>query len=329
VNLVQVPGRANLVGEHTDYNEGRSLAFAISLTAEARVVLGGTSIEIDGDLGGPWRAGEPAADPWERVAEAAVSVTNPSPRRLSVRSAVPIGVGLSSSAAFAGALVLGLGARGSLADLATLVRRCEAAAGAEVGLLDPITVLGARENQALLIDFARLSVRDISWPDGLSCTAVFTGERRALAATAYNERRAECRRASELLGGWPQGTLDDVAALADPVLRRRARHVVSEDTRVSAATSALESGDLATLGKIISESHASLRDDFEVSTPLIDGLQRSLDREPGVFGSRLMGGGFGGCVIVAHEPSWRAPSDVKSWALRPAAGALERLGFDR
>jgi len=122
--------------------------------------------------------------------------------------------------------------------------------------------------------------------------------------------------------------LDHVKGLSDPLLRARARHVVTENQRVRDAVVACQSDDGRTLGRLISESHASLRDDFEVSLPIIDELVAHVEAQGGVLGARIMGGGFGGCVLVAHEPGVIVEAaGHQQWALRAESGAFERLGW--
>jgi galactokinase len=135
--------------------------------------------------------------------------------------------------------------------------------------------------------------------------------------TAYAERRAQCEAAAAIVGPLPEATLADVAGIADPLLRRRARHVVTECTRVDEFVVALGRCDHTRLGELLAASHASLRDDFEVSTPALDALVEELTATPGVFGARLTGAGFGGCVVAIAEPGTK----VRGWHVRAAGGA--------
>jgi galactokinase len=146
---------------------------------------------------------------------------------------------------------------------------------------------------------------------------VHSGQARALAGSAYAERRAQCEAAAAVIGPLRQATVDDLVRLDDPLLRRRARHVVSENRRVLDFAACLRAGDLAAAGALMSASHASLRFDFDVSTPALDALVAELAAVPGVFGARLTGAGFGGCVVALAD----AASPVRGWRLHPSAGA--------
>jgi len=164
-------------------------------------------------------------------------------------------------------------------------------------------------------------------PDDVDVIVVHSGQQRTLAGSAYAERRAQCEAAAALIGPLPRATTDEVAAIPDPVLRRRARHVVSECGRVRAAADALRIGDGAAVGLLMVESHRSLRDDFEVSTAALDETVSRLMNTRGVLGARLTGAGFGGCVVALCEAGAVAdPSAVtgRGWRVRPSAGAGRR-----
>jgi galactokinase len=157
----------------------------------------------------------------------------------------------------------------------------------------------------------------VAVPEEASIVVVDSGERRALVGSAYAERRRQCEEAARRIGPLRGATLADVASLDEGVIRRRAHHVVSENVRVTAFAEALRSGDLAAAGALMHESHVSLRDDFEVSTPGLDRLVAGLLGAPGVRGARLTGAGFGGCVVALADPDAR----VDGWRFRPAGGA--------
>jgi galactokinase len=155
-------------------------------------------------------------------------------------------------------------------------------------------------------------------PAGVEVVVVDSGVRRALAGSAYAQRRAECEGAAHALGiPLREATTADVARLPDAVLRRRARHVVSENERVRALVGAFAAADHTLMGVILNESHASLRDDFDVSTPELDALVARLTRTPGVIGARLTGAGFGGCAVALVH----ADAAVEGRRVRPSAGA--------
>jgi galactokinase len=324
----RAPGRANIIGEHTDYNRGLALPFAIQYGVDATyrhdtddpltVVAEGFGSFVLGDV--------PTAE-WQRLAKAAVDRSSIRFGTLCVRSDLPVGAGLSSSAAYVGAIVLALGASGSSLELARQIQACEHDVGRGVGLLDPLASLAGRAGCALLIDFSTLATKQVRVPQSVAFSAVDTGVRRSLEETRYLERRSECERAEEMLGDWATASLQDAESLHDRTLRRRARHVVTENERVRAAVAALQSDDPRALGTLISDSHRSLSENFDVSTPEIDGLVERIERLPGVLGARLMGGGFGGCVLAVHDPGASiALRDQTTLRLVPSDGAVAPLG---
>jgi galactokinase len=314
------PGRANLIGEHTDYNRGLCLPFAVELgvtvTAELR----------DGaEVAAPGLA---ADDPYIRgaVAELRAAGVEPPGCELDVSSDLPQRAGLASSAALCVALVLAL-RRMAGADQADPVATAELCsrienqhAGAQTGLLDQLASLLGREGHALRLDMRTLEWRPVQLDmRGHVLGVLDSGSPRALAASGYNERRAECRRAAELLG------VDSLREAADPSpllhpLDRRVRHVIAENARVDAAVAALEDGDMAALGELLDASHASLRDDYEVSVPEVERAVAAC-REAGALGARIMGGGFGGSVLALFPPDAELPKG----AIRVSPGPGARL----
>ncbi len=243
-------------------------------------------------------------------------------------STLPLGAGLSSSAAFSVALLMALGVDDGT-DPLRLARRCqeaEALAGAHVGLLDPLAIVCGQTGHAVHIDFATLQTRPIVLPDAdhAGFVIVHSETSRQLGTSPYATRRAECDQAARTLGR-PLGrcTLGDLSQLADPVLRRRARHVVTECARVREVTRLFERGNLANLvevGAAMTEGHRSLAEDYRVSTPAVDELVAHLAAQPGVFGARMSGGGFGGCVLAlcapdspALDPDFHAPR--RAWRI--------------
>jgi galactokinase len=188
--------------------------------------------------------------------------------------------------------------------------------------MDQLTATAGVEGSALLIDCTTLDVVPVALPDDVEVVVVHSGEPRALAGTAYADRRAQCEAAAARIGPLRDATLADVARLGDPVLRARARHVVTENARVRAVADALRLGDAAAAGQAMVASHASLRDDFDVSTPALDALVDELVRVSGVHGARLTGAGFGGCVVALVERGSPVPTaGRRAWRVRPSAGA--------
>jgi galactokinase len=154
-------------------------------------------------------------------------------------------------------------------------------------------------------------------PAGVDVVVVHSGQARSLVGSAYAERRGQCEAAAAVVGPLRTASLDDVAGLDDGLLRRRARHVVSENLRVSDFAACLISGDLVGAGQLMAASHASLAADFDVSTPALDALVAELTAVPGVYGARLTGAGFGGCVVALADVTSR----VRGWRLHPSPGA--------
>ena len=332
----RAPGRVTIIGDHTDYNAGLSLPMAIELATEVHFTAkpGSFLVGIDSDQF-PGRAleimlGDTA--PVRADAALAAGLLRLQPPRSGgaarVSSTIPVGAGLSSSAAFSVALLLALGHE---ADPLTLARDCQEAersAGAHVGLLDPLAIAGATAGHALQIDFDTLETRQVAVPEEAAFVLVHSEAPRLLTSTPYADRRAECERAAHMLGR-PLGlcTLGDLSALSDPVLRRRARHVITECARVREAERLLGRGNLSGLGAVMTEGHRSLADDYKVSVPAVDQLVEHLLGQPGVLGARMSGGGFGGCVIAlcqpdspALDPEAHAPR--RSWRVSPVAGAV-------
>jgi len=229
---------------------------------------------------------------------------------LRVASDVPLGAGLSSSASLEVAVLRAIREALHLdlddVKLARLGQRAENDfVGARCGLMDQMAVSLADTGSALFLDMQSLEFRRVPLPANADLVVIHSGVSHAISGGDYNARRAECEAAARQLGvaqlrdltpaDWPR-----VAELSEP-LNRRARHVVTEDARVLMAVTALETGDVSQLGRLFAESHASMRDDFEVSVPEVDLLVDIAQHESQVFGARLTGGGFGGSVVVLAQ----------------------------
>jgi galactokinase len=324
------PGRVNLIGDHTDHTGGLVLPMAIDLVTTVEGETGGDVVA----LRSAW-SDEPAVVPldvtdpatvqpaWARyVAGVVAELRPPAGCTGVVTTTLPVGAGLSSSAALEVATALALGFDGSALELARLCQRAEqAASGVPCGIMDQLASAAGVAGHALRIDCTTLAVSPVPLPEHLEVLVVHSGEGRSLAGTDYAERAAACTTAEGLVGPLRRATLGDLEAIEDPVVRRRARHVVTENQRVDALVEALERGDDVAIGAVMAASHASLRDDFEVSTPALDALVADLVATPGVLGARLTGAGFGGCAVALAERGTPLPSGRQAWRVRPAAGA--------
>jgi galactokinase len=320
------PGRVNLIGDHTDYTGGYVLPAAVDRGTTVDLEEGGDWVELRSDARAetarvPLDVADPASvqPAWARYVAGVVAVVRPAAGgRGTVRTTLPVGAGLSSSAALEVAVALALGFRGTPLELALACQRAEhLASGVPSGVMDQLASAAGVAGHALLIDCSSFEVTPVRIPEGVDLVVVDTGQSRTLAGSEYGRRRAECEAAADLIGPLRQASVAEVERIGDPVLRRRARHVVAENARVLAFADALRSGDLHAAGRLMVQSHRSLRDDFEVSTPELDIAAVRLAAEPGVYGARLTGAGFGGCVVAlaAHD------SPAAGWRLRAADGA--------
>jgi galactokinase len=333
------PGRVNLIGEHTDYNDGLCLPFAIHMgVTVAAKPLQGTEIEAHaldlgerdrfvpgaerrpsrGDAGG-WRAFVRGA-----AAELAREGIEPRPCRLEISGDLPRGAGLSSSAALCVSACLALcGVAGAeppgRLDLARLCSRIERDwCGAQTGLLDQLASLYGEPGKAVRIDMRGPTLRTVPLDlRGHVLATLDSGAERSLARSGYNERREECGAACRALGVESLRDATTHEGLPEP-LGRRVRHVLSENERVDAAIAAVEQGDLAEVGRLLDASHRSLRDDYEVSVPAVERAVEAC-AAAGALGARLVGGGFGGSVLGLFPPGAELPSGAV--AVEPGPGA--------
>jgi galactokinase len=324
VRTFRAPGRVNLIGEHTDYNLGFVLPVALDLaTTIATAPSGDGMLRIYSEQRQEmrqWKAEEiaglePAHDwpdyPIGVARELIHSGFGIQPANLLIRSSVPEGSGLSSSAALevSSALAFLQGRALDSMELALLCQRAERNfVGMPCGIMDQYISVFGRRNCAIEIDCRSLGHRLVGLPAGVAFVAVNTMVKHALASSAYRERVAEC--AAAVAGVREQfpsvESLRDVSpeqlAAAEPnlaaVVGRRARHVVTEDVRVGRFVDASAAGDPPQMGRLMLESHASLRDDYQVSCAELDFLVDTAAAIEGVYGSRMTGGGFGGCTVT-------------------------------
>jgi galactokinase len=348
---VRAPGRANLIGEHTDYNSGFVLPIALELdtyvvgepTADRHVRL--RSLDEPGEVIVDIDAPAEPGPGWGRYVIGVVRSARDRGHALRgfegiVASDVPIGAGLSSSAALEVSV-----ARAILTedlDSVEIARTCRRAenvyVGAKTGIMDQLAAAGCERGSALFVDCLDESFEPVRVPEDVSFVIVDSAARRTLVTSAYNQRRIECRRAADALGldSLRSASLEELeAADLDATARRRARHVVTENERVVETVAALRTGRLDAIGDLFAASQRSMSEDFEISTPEIDALVSLARTLPDVIGTRMTGGGFGGCTVnlvragsehevvrrIEREYERRTGIRSRSWISRPAGGA--------
>lgn len=353
MGVAYAPGRVNLIGEHTDYNDGFVLPCAIDRGTAIAFGRGeGLSTVVSADFGedDAFDASAPFAGAvgWRAhvrgvaavFADRALSLP---PLRLAVAGDVPQGAGLSSSASLGVALGGAFSAIGEFGlgetDIALIAQASENRyVGTACGNMDQLAAAHGRAGHTLMIDCRSLSVTPVAMPDDFAVLIVHSGITRGLVDSAYNERRKACEAAAAALG---VAALRDAtpamvdAAALDPATRARARHVVTENARVAALANAIAAQDWGAIGELMAASHASMRDDFAITLPPIDALVEVLTQAAGGRGgARMTGGGFGGCVValVAQNRLDAVQSAAVAWfardgrtsplihACRPSAG---------
>jgi galactokinase len=328
-SICLAPGRINLIGEHVDYNSGVVLPFAIDLHSAVAVGLNSTSlIRVSSQLDGVVHELSAAPDAgrwpgWLRYLQGTLKLWSQRTERppfgfdLAVTSTLPMGAGLSSSASLCVAILSALQTaatgRASLPQVeqpptweqAQLCQQVEHQfANVPCGLMDQLVVLAGQRNHLLAIDFHEMTLEPIPWPGSdLSCLLIHTGVQHDLATSEYGLRRATCESAARKLGALSlrSVTLENLLAASSALTDlefKRARHVVSEIERTMQATANCRAGQAEQLGRLMDESHVSLRDDYEVSCMELDYLVEQVRQLPGVLGARMTGGGFGGSMIA-------------------------------
>ena len=329
---VRAPGRVNLIGDHTDYTGG----LVMPMTIDRWTVIEGERqdgpIELtSADETDPVRLALPIEDAsavephWGRyiagVAAEMGSTTHAV--RGHVTTDIPVGAGLSSSAALELAVALALGFDGDPVTLAELGRRAEhRASGVPCGIMDQLCIAAGVAGHALLIDCHELTVEPVPLPADIAVIVRFV-QHRTLVGSEYADRVAECAAAEALIGPLRLATIDAVGTIADDVIRRRARHVVTENQRVRHFAEALRRHDLVALGRLMLESHDSLGADFGISTPVMDAAVAELAGRPGVYGARMTGGGFGGCIVgIADATLAESAAGSDGWIVHAVAGAI-------
>ena len=324
MTTVSVPGRVNLIGDHTDYTGGLVFPIAIdrATTIECEPTPGIVHLVSDDQPGivefDPNASFDAGIQPsWGRYPAAVASLLE-EPRGFTGRisSTIPVGAGLSSSAALEIASALAFGADMSALDLALLTRRAEhLATGVPTGIMDQLCIASARENHGMLIDCDSLEVRHVPIDPDVVFVVRFVAHR-TLEGSEYATRVHECSLAEDVIGPLRLADPETTETIDDPVIRSRARHVTSENERVRAFVDALGRGNLTAAGRLMTGSHHSLARDYETSTAAMDQAVREACDTPGVFGARMTGGGFGGCIVAMCEPS----SPLDGWRVRPSGG---------
>lgn len=323
-HLAWAPGRVNLIGEHTDYNDGYVMPLAIN-----RYLMAAAKVNEEGLLRGfsSIDQNQPslnqiehrmndvpleAPNDWSKHALGVAKMLSKDGAQLSgldfaVESSLPIGAGLSSSAAIEAVFALLWNEIDRLERSPTeLAKLCQQAerdyVGLNCGIMDQLAVLASREGFAMLIDTRDLSLRFAPIPKSWLIVVADTGTPRELTASAYNERVKACRKAAKALKkkSLRNASLDDLEKL-DAELLPLARHVITENDRVLAFAAALQAGDSAQAGALMAESHRSLRDDYKVSSPALDAMAEACWQAPGCIGARMTGAGFGGACVSLVE----------------------------
>jgi galactokinase len=320
----QAPGRVNLIGEHTDYNDGfvmpAAVGFytwvALSPRNDRKLVVRSENFDEQIDLSLD-KIPSKGRNHWSDYVVGVAKMLEDSGFRLSganllLEGNVPQGAGLSSSASLevaVGYALLSLGQRQvDRTTLALICRRAENEfVGAQVGIMDQFVSSHGKSGRALLLDCRSLEYRLLPLPDHARLVICNTMVRHSLANGEYNQRRAECEAGLQILAKHLPGvhalrdvTLSDLSAYRQylpPTILRRCHHVISENARVIEAAASLENGNLENFGRLMGQSHQSLRDDYEVSCPELDLMVELSNQIEGVYGSRMTGGGFGGCTV--------------------------------
>ncbi len=352
--MVRAPGRVNLVGDHTDYNDGFTCPMAlpfdtvIALSDTGRPTDGPVMITSEGFGDALIQVdGRPEDVPsWARHLAGVVTLLTEvgvpaGGWHGAISTDIPTGASLSSSAALEVAVITALLARAGLSwppiDVARLGQRVEnEVVGLPSGIMDQFISAGAQAGHASLMDCRALTLSPRPLPADAVVAIMDTGTRRILAEAAYGERRASCHEAARNLGvsSLRDAQMDDLARLGDTVQYRRAHHVVTENQRTLAAADALTNGDAVEFGRLMTLSHLSLRDDYEVSGPGLDRIVDVALDAPGCLGARLTGGGFAGCAVAlvcaGDAEAFRThvvdgyryqEHRAQVWLCHPAAGA--------
>ena len=319
---VTAPGRVNLIGDHTDYTGGLVFPMAIDRCTTIEYQHTGTQVSLQSD-DAPGTVSFDVRDAFDAAMEpswgryvAAVAAQMESPTGISGRIAttIPVGAGLSSSAALELAVAVAMGSTVSPTDLALLTQRAEQmATGVPTGIMDQLCIASARAGHGTVIDCHTLNVSHVSIPDDVQVVVRFIAHR-TLVGSEYGERVAQCQAAEAIIGPLRLASLQSLDAIENEVVRNRAHHVISENQRVRDFSAALSSGDYVTAGAIMLDGHHSLSTRFGTSTAQMDDAVREMQAQAGVYGVRMTGGGFGGCIVALCTPT----SELDGWRVAPS-----------
>ena len=317
--IVRAPGRVNLIGEHTDYNDGFVLPLAIDRAVwialrprdDRRVVVHSIDYNQSAEFSLENLQNEKSG--WiEYIKGTAWALADASFKLTGwegvMQGDVPLGAGLSSSAALEMATARAFAAAGNLdwnpAAMAKLGQRTENRwVGVNCGIMDQLISAAGRADHALLIDCRSLDTQPVPFPAGVAVVVLDTSTRRGLVDSAYNERRSQCEAAAKFFGvtALRDVTVEQFQQSADgldAVTRRRALHVITENDRTLKAADAMRSGDAVGLGRLMQQSHVSLRDDYEVSSDALNAMVECASAHEACYGARMTGAGFGGCAMA-------------------------------
>ena len=320
------PGRVNLIGDHTDYTGGLVFPMAINrhTVIDARFNEDPSISLTSADEPDVANFAIPVSDisslqpQWARYIAAVAAECNAARGIVgTVATDIPIGSGLSSSAALEVATALALGFDGSARELAQLAQRAEhLATGVPTGIMDQLCISLAEEHHAMLIDCSTLEVVHIPIPQECKVVVRFVTHR-TLQGSEYGERVHQCNSAESIIGPLRLASIDMLELIEDATISMRARHVINENQRVRDFAHALASNDLQHAGRLMNEGHASLARDFATSTSVMDAAVDEIQKIPGVFGARMTGGGFGGCAVAlcSHD------ADVPGWTVSAVGAA--------
>ena len=341
--LVRSPGRVNLIGEHTDYNDGfvlpmaidRAIWIALRPRSDDQVMV--RSLDLEQDGGFDLTSFQHEDQDWLEYIKGTAWALQDAGYSLSgwegvFAGDVPIGAGLSSSAALELATARAFAAVSNLdwkpAEMARLGLKAENDwVGLNCGIMDQMISASGQADHAILIDCRSLETAAVPLPPESAVVVMDTSTRRGLVDSAYNERRAQCEAAAaffdvDALRDVSPTQFESHSAGLEPLIRRRARHVISEDDRTRQAVQAMRRGDAHALGRLMDASHTSLRDDFEVSSEELNIMVEIAQDQAGCYGARMTGGGFGGCAVALVRSS---QVDAFSASVHQAYQAATRL----